>query len=518
MSEVPGKGPELKKSPEKEFQKQIESIAYNRKDITEKAYKMLSLEARFSLTKREITGQPDAEIVFTQDQMEKYFDALGGDKFLENMFEKGKNGLTKEFAKKRKDFEGLRKKIKAIEDAGETYDDLIVTLDNPEAIILFDHAARLHEKKLSQLSFEEFYGDSLEPSSQEIVDKGLTWWENHNKVAREGALKRREAQAETSPAISEQKELEEAYKEIFKQNFAVGEYTLPENTALPKLENKEYKTIGKVDRQWHREKAKVEAWYRVKAENAQRMLSVFDQVEHNFASLQDPKVLEAYKGLLTKMSTMTSFKAKDWKKLVSESGLTKAQIYGPEGIYNLLLAFQRASVTVPKNKEGSTITYRLLGSRKDRSTRLMEKLGPKMQELPKEARVDRLETTPVPKTPEKTEEPVKIEGEPMTKAEFLLSQELEHALAAEGLSMVRQTTGYIKAGEAEINCEYSISKSDGGLPYPLTTKEGGKMYLYNLKEATETTPSRFIRLGEMPFGKGKEAAKAFAKKAKELIK
>ena len=149
------------------------------------------------------------------------------------------------------------------------------------------------------------------------------------------------------------------------QPHELGKYQLPEGLA-PKLEDdKTYLLVGSVDRTAFDKKAKREAdvlykdandnhnvnWYEDVSSTASIFLDYKDHIETNFKSWNSDVKQERLLAILKVVSKMTEFTDAAWKKMIKDNKFTDNEIYGSEGVYNLLLAFNRATESTSTSLE-----------------------------------------------------------------------------------------------------------------------------------------------------------------------
>lgn len=157
----------------------------------------------------------------------------------------------------------------------------------------------------------------------------------------------------------ESKEDFEAPKEIFEKDFDLGDFEITEKEVPDLKPEAVYLLLGSVDRMAFKEVAsrqriKVERygenvnWYNAAQMDATVFLQYKDQIETNFPTLTDPARRARILEVIQSMSEMTEFTDKAWKDMIKAKGYKSDEVYGSEGAYNLLLAFQRSVGTVQR--------------------------------------------------------------------------------------------------------------------------------------------------------------------------
>jgi|GEM_PF-5527633 len=123
-------------------------------------------------------------------------------------------------------------------------------------------------------------------------------------------------------------------------NFDLGKYDIEDKDQVMVEDENTYTLTGSVDKTHFENVKKSDSWYKEKSEAAAKMLGLKDHIELDFGSIT---ALTGKTGdILKAMASMTNFSDKEWKKMIKTNGYSKEEIYGTEGIYNLILAFQRA--------------------------------------------------------------------------------------------------------------------------------------------------------------------------------
>ncbi|MEK7548239.1 MAG: hypothetical protein AAB540_05070, partial [Patescibacteria group bacterium] len=144
----------------------------------------------------------------------------------------------------------------------------------------------------------------------------------------------------------------------------LGKYQLPAGIVAPKLEaDKTYLLLGSVDRTAFDKKMKREGivsktedghdlnWYQDASATAALFLKYKDYIETNFKSWNSPAKQERLLTIMKVVSDMTEFTDAAWEKMIKDNKFTDNEIYGSEGVYNLLLAFNRANESTSTNLE-----------------------------------------------------------------------------------------------------------------------------------------------------------------------
>ncbi|MEK7085744.1 MAG: hypothetical protein AAB953_01890, partial [Patescibacteria group bacterium] len=147
------------------------------------------------------------------------------------------------------------------------------------------------------------------------------------------------------------KESFEAPKVAFEKKFDLGDYQItPKDLKDVKIKAKHaYLLVGSVDQVAFTKGAKRETkWYQALHQDAKLFLKVKDRVEIKFPGLKDTAKNTKMMDIIDKISKMTDFTDAAWNKMIADNKYTDDEIYGAEGAYNLLLAFQRAIGSVDR--------------------------------------------------------------------------------------------------------------------------------------------------------------------------
>lgn len=97
--------------------------------------------------------------------------------------------------------------------------------------------------------------------------------------------------------------------------------------------------VGSVDATEHMDKEREEVWYREKAEAAQLMLAIINSKPNKFDAATQALV-NANKPILKTLASQRDFIPANFKANF-EAGIAKPALNGKDGVYNLVLAFQR---------------------------------------------------------------------------------------------------------------------------------------------------------------------------------
>ncbi len=141
-------------------------------------------------------------------------------------------------------------------------------------------------------------------------------------------------------------------KLIFGKKFDLGEYKVtPDELKDVKIEGKHvYSLVGRVDQvAFDEAKTRGADWYVDLQKDAELFLKVKDRIKIDFPELWGGAKYVKMMNIIGVMSTMSNFNDSDWKKMIADNKYTDDEIYGAEGAYNLLLAFQRAIAPVDRN-------------------------------------------------------------------------------------------------------------------------------------------------------------------------
>lgn len=164
----------------------------------------------------------------------------------------------------------------------------------------------------------------------------------------------------------------EAPKETWTKNFELGKYLIGAKDKAPEIKDKSvYLLMGSVDRVAYdkdkiREKVMVYKkdngdpdpdkwpdvnWYEDIKNNAQTFMKFKDRVDINFPSLKDTAKKDNMYKIVEAMSKMPTFTDASWKKMIADNKFSDDDVYGPEGAFNLILAFSRATGNVDLEKD-----------------------------------------------------------------------------------------------------------------------------------------------------------------------
>ncbi|MDD3862061.1 MAG: hypothetical protein PHP74_04220 [Candidatus Gracilibacteria bacterium] len=189
-------------------------------------------------------------------------------------------------------------------------------------------------------------------------------------------------------------------EEIKKFNFELGESDVEkgkDREIFPNL--KSYSMEGGVDATSYSKLAKRNPeFYKKKSESALNFLMYFDYIDlSEFGNLG--KQAKELNNLLFEISAMTDYSDNEWKKFIAKNKYPDSLIYGPEGVLNLLLAFERAIAPV-KNSDNLNLKDFKNGS----ISPIKLYLGKKPKDQP--SRFAKFHTRPKPKKqPEVKDEP-----------------------------------------------------------------------------------------------------------------
>jgi len=136
----------------------------------------------------------------------------------------------------------------------------------------------------------------------------------------------------------------------------LGEYSLPTAPAYPTIspQNGElYYLAGGVDRVKHNKKASREGTdadaitiggnlYGDKQAHAKSMLGLLDYVDFKDGFEMSDAEHNKMKSILKSVAAMTEFTDVAWDTMIADKKYTDEEIYGEKGVYNVLLAYQRA--------------------------------------------------------------------------------------------------------------------------------------------------------------------------------
>lgn len=182
-----------------------------------------------------------------------------------------------------------------------------------------------------------------------------------------------------------EKEQQIDHKEYAEGNMGVSsderKTRTPEQIAkFPLLEKgKTYLAKGAVNRVPFKQDIRDKHWYYEMAVAGKKLIENFDSVAFDFPALKNKQYKARMKAAIEKITvssvdliadklTPEQFKAK------IEEGFSKDEIYGSQGIFNIILAFGRAYDLVNNVQEGASIDYRLSLSNKRYSQLLAKKM------------------------------------------------------------------------------------------------------------------------------------------------
>lgn len=316
----------------------------------------------------------------------------------------------------------------------------------------------------------------------------------------------------------------EAPKSVWGMNFDLSKYYESDPDKQPKInENAVYFLNGSVDRTHFNKKTKKEnivvrtdkdaagvettvKWYEDAKATAAYFLKYADRIDtEGFSTMEVGAKRDKMMEIIKAMSEMDDFTDVGWNKMIKDNSYTDAEIFGPEGAYNLLLAFNRAAgnilleddntVVVGKDANGADIEVPVYykfklqlakksgNRRKDRFGKIVE-LKVKEEEKPTPEPVKPEPVKPEPVKPEPVKpEPVKPEPKPEPikppkapeVAEVGLKETVE-AMRKAGFEVVIEPKTIGGAGYAKFNnhrLDFSITKG-GKVNFQIITLPAGQ--------------------------------------------
>jgi len=320
----------------------------------------------------------------------------------------------------------------------------------------------------------------------------------------------------------------ESPKSIWGMNFDLSKYYVEDTSKQPQIaENAVYFLNGSVDRTSFRKHGKREnivvittkeadgsetkvKWYEDAKNMAVLFLRYADRIETDgFSTMEAGAKRDRMMEIMKAMSETTDFTDEAWNKMIKDNGYTDAEVFGPEGAYNLLLAFSRATgnismgednkVVVGKDKDGNDIEvpvyYKINLSlakkagrhRKDRYGKVVElkvkeeeeeekpkkELKVELKEEPKkELKVELKEEPKKEPKDEPKPEPIKPKEDPKRiEAQEKLGNMLA-ALSKEGFELTWTPSEfgqsvYVKYGDKRLNVAVN---EDGSYSYQLLSR------------------------------------------------
>ncbi len=140
----------------------------------------------------------------------------------------------------------------------------------------------------------------------------------------------------------------EGYEKLYEKNYAVGEYN-PEGIENVDLNRKGIVLKGSTDSFWFKEKPQSEAFYKELYADARMMMDLYSHLKINNVSLEEEGRLTEMLDKLVYIDNMPSHPQKysheNFLSTLEGTGYTKSEIYGSNGLLNLILAFRRAAST-----------------------------------------------------------------------------------------------------------------------------------------------------------------------------
>lgn len=541
----------------------INAFKYDREAFLKTATDSIN-HGKYSLTKSEIAGKYDAtEDKITEAQVKKYFDGKGGDAFCRDLFEQGKEALLQDYSKNinkyykeyvdkvmKKDAERAKTKGKMTKEESEE------ETRNVEALFNYGHI------NLNQLTLEQAMKENVFPrfTSTTIIAQALSIADNENKGQRQEAIFLKDIASTKTESVKCRRDLAPVmYKEKPKYThyYEVGEGEMPDKDAkkAPKLSKDfQYKvetgaTVqtfdSKIDRS-DKYKKNWQFWQKI-AKEYWGVRQKGCQITNKFKSYANNeneilRVIDALSRLDTRGISKESRKAYEFnpatfkKDLEAIVGNNTALIYGKEGVFNMLIAFQRAQDLLKKQQaerkekhedpiDESKIIYEIslsnTRSKKGRFMKIYEEDRETSQyKTPKEPA-----KAPIPlqgRMPAETAEVKKDLLEQYGEETAKLLPEVEKAT---GVKIVSETTKDSFAKHVILHGEYKGEKKQflnvilAGGKLMLRPNEGkGPDDYTDLKEAVAATKARLLKRAESmktardsEVQKGGEAAKEAAK-------
>ncbi len=140
-------------------------------------------------------------------------------------------------------------------------------------------------------------------------------------------------------------DVEKAKKLIFEyKNFPLGWSTLPADKRAPSFaleKGKSYLSVGKVDKRPFTKKLRSTSWYENKAKYASSLIGKFDKIVLAFPSFGNATQKAHIANIIQNISAFGNLNPATFKKEL-EAKYSFADLYGAEGAFNVILAYQRA--------------------------------------------------------------------------------------------------------------------------------------------------------------------------------
>lgn len=185
-----------------------------------------------------------------------------------------------------------------------------------------------------------------------------------DKALKNLSVARKKTGDNVATTLLEANEIREKTEEIFHANHESGKYRLTDEAKKVVVDQaKNYLFAGSVDREQFRKATKREDiivyketgadgkeqgvnWYKDMSRAAMGFLNLQGNVEVNFPSLRDAAKKTKAMEIVKTFSEMKDFTDAAWAKMIKDKGYSDDEVFGSEGAYQLLLAFQRSMAAI----------------------------------------------------------------------------------------------------------------------------------------------------------------------------
>lgn len=191
---------------EAQFEKSLKDLKFDAQATTDASYELLSKTRGYSLLRGEIAGKRDASATpISKDQVKAYIEQQGGEKYLREVFDRGRTMLQKGFEDQVKRFPDYLKLLS--EGEGRKAENFRESVFGKKlAAMTKKYQSKGAEDLGGRVTFANAVKEGvfdLKPDLEHVVRHGFTYFEYKNRKQRLAVLKRKELEtvmAEKGPA------------------------------------------------------------------------------------------------------------------------------------------------------------------------------------------------------------------------------------------------------------------------------------------------------------------------------
>lgn len=186
MQQFPNESTEHVKA--SDFESQLDKLQFNKEYFLLEIFSALDQKRGYSLTKEEITNIQDSDFM-SLVEFKQYVDANGGDKFLISLFQKGVEGLKRDFHNQQNK---LKQNVALLTSGGKKAKNFKESAFAKKLTkTAYDLDVDLQDLTFEQAFDRNLYSEKLQPTLKGAAEYGLSWHEYRNRSSRMAKVKRK---------------------------------------------------------------------------------------------------------------------------------------------------------------------------------------------------------------------------------------------------------------------------------------------------------------------------------------